>query len=150
MTRSMPSSARVPLAGSPRRTRDGRLNLAPYSFFNAFNYTPPMIGFSSMGAKDSVSNIAETGEFCWNLATKALAAPMNLTSAPGAAGCERVRAGRADRRGGEAGRRAAGAESPVNFECRLSQIIQLQSADGDVVDSWLVLGEVVAVHIDKA
>jgi flavin reductase (DIM6/NTAB) family NADH-FMN oxidoreductase RutF len=41
-------------------------------------------------------------------------------------------------------------ESPVNFECRLSQLIQLQGADGAKVDTWLVLGEVVAVHIDKA
>src|SRR6476646_10838718 len=47
----------------------GNLNLAPYSFFNAFNYTPPLIGFSSIGAKDSLRNIRETGEFCWNLTT---------------------------------------------------------------------------------
>jgi flavin reductase (DIM6/NTAB) family NADH-FMN oxidoreductase RutF len=42
------------------------------------------------------------------------------------------------------------AESPVNFECRLSQCIQLTAADGRAVDSWLVLGEVVAVHIDES
>ena len=41
-------------------------------------------------------------------------------------------------------------ESPVNFECRLSQLIQLQGADGAKVNSWLVLGEVVVVHIDPA
>src|SRR5690606_18272054 len=43
---------------------EGRLNLAPYSFFNAFNYTPPIIGFSSVGRKDSLNNIEATGEFC--------------------------------------------------------------------------------------
>ncbi len=42
------------------------------------------------------------------------------------------------------------AESPVSFECKLSQIIQLQGADGTRVQAWLTLGEVVAVHIDKA
>ncbi len=42
------------------------------------------------------------------------------------------------------------AESPVSFECKLSQIIQLQGADGNKVQAWLTLGEVVAVHIDKA
>ncbi|RAU79982.1 flavin reductase family protein, partial [Klebsiella pneumoniae] len=42
------------------------------------------------------------------------------------------------------------AESPVNFECRLSQCIQLTTADGNPVDTWLVLGEVVAVHIDES
>jgi flavin reductase (DIM6/NTAB) family NADH-FMN oxidoreductase RutF len=41
-------------------------------------------------------------------------------------------------------------ESPVNFECRLSQLIQLQTAAGDGVETWLVLGEVVAIHIDRA
>jgi flavin reductase (DIM6/NTAB) family NADH-FMN oxidoreductase RutF len=42
------------------------------------------------------------------------------------------------------------AESPVSFECRLSQVIQLQGADGRKAEAWLTLGEVVAVHIDKA
>ena len=42
------------------------------------------------------------------------------------------------------------AESPVAFECKLSQIIQLQGADGKKAQAWLTLGEVVAVHIDKA
>jgi flavin reductase (DIM6/NTAB) family NADH-FMN oxidoreductase RutF len=42
------------------------------------------------------------------------------------------------------------AESPVSFECKLSQIIQLQGAGGTKLKAWLTLGEVVAVHIDKA
>jgi flavin reductase (DIM6/NTAB) family NADH-FMN oxidoreductase RutF len=42
------------------------------------------------------------------------------------------------------------AESPVSFECKLTQIIQLQGADGKKVQGWLTLGEVVAVYIDKA
>jgi flavin reductase (DIM6/NTAB) family NADH-FMN oxidoreductase RutF len=42
------------------------------------------------------------------------------------------------------------AESPVSFECKLTEIIQLQAADGRKVQGWLTLGEVVAVHIDKA
>jgi len=42
------------------------------------------------------------------------------------------------------------AESPVSFECKLTQIIQLQGADGNKAQAWLTLGEVVAVYIDKA
>jgi flavin reductase (DIM6/NTAB) family NADH-FMN oxidoreductase RutF len=42
------------------------------------------------------------------------------------------------------------AESPVSFECKLTQIVQLQGADGKKAQAWLTLGEVVAVHIDKA
>jgi flavin reductase (DIM6/NTAB) family NADH-FMN oxidoreductase RutF len=57
------------------------LNLAPYSFFNAFNYTPPIVGFASIGAKDSLHNIEATGEFGWNLATRPLAEQMNQSCA---------------------------------------------------------------------
>lgn len=41
-------------------------------------------------------------------------------------------------------------ESPVNFECRLTQLVQLQDIDGAAVKTWLVLGQVVAVHIERA
>lgn len=128
----------------------GERNLAPYSFFNAFNYRPPIIGFSSSGWKDSVSNIVETGEFVWNLATVELASAMNETSASLPRGeDEFARAGLtpAPSRVVSAPRVA---ESPVNFECRLTQCIQLQAADGRKIESWLVLGEVVAVHIDES
>ena len=56
-----------PIGWVSTRGHDGSVNLAPYSFFNAFNYVPPIIGFSSVGAKDSLRNVRETGEFVWNL-----------------------------------------------------------------------------------
>ncbi|HSN70397.1 MAG TPA: flavin reductase, partial [Steroidobacteraceae bacterium] len=62
-----------PIGWIASRDREGRLNLAPYSFFNAFNYKPPIIGFASIGYKDTVRNIEQTGEFVWNLATRPLA-----------------------------------------------------------------------------
>ncbi|NLA54948.1 MAG: flavin reductase family protein [Corynebacterium humireducens] len=65
-----------PIGWISSRSADGVLNLAPYSFFNAFSYTPPLIGFASIGEKDSVANIRETGEFCGNLATRDLAEAM--------------------------------------------------------------------------
>jgi len=122
-------------------------NLAPYSFFNAFNYVPPIVGFASIGAKDTLRNVQETGEFVWNLATRPLAEAMNascaavppevdefalagLTAIPSLlVGAPRV------------------AESPVSFECKVTQVIQLQGVNGDAVSTWLVLGEVVGVHI---
>lgn len=128
----------------------GRRNLAPYSFFNCFNYRPPIIGFASSGWKDSVQNIVESKEFVWNLTTRDLAVQMNETSASLAHGeDEFTRAGLtpAESRLVRAPRVA---ESPVNFECRLSQCIQLTAADGSPIESWLVLGEVVAVHIDES
>ncbi|MDR3506931.1 MAG: flavin reductase family protein [Caulobacteraceae bacterium] len=139
-----------PIGWISSRDAQGRLNLAPYSFFNAFNYRPPIVGFSSIGRKDSLRNVEETGEFVWNLATRPLAAAMNQTSAPvphevdeftlaglTPAPSRRIAAPRV-------------AESPVSFECRVTQILQLQGADGTPVPTWLVLGEVIAAHIDKA
>ena len=138
-----------PIGWISSQDSDGQLNLAPYSFFNAFNYTPPLIGFASVGAKDTLRNIEQTGEFVWNLATRDLAEQMNLSSAPlppGVSEFERAGLATAPSRIVQVPRVAA---SPVSFECRRSQIIQLQSAAGEPVDSWLILGEVVGVHIDE-
>ena len=128
----------------------GRLNLAPYSFFNGFNYTPPIIGFSSIGAKDTLRNVQQTREFAWNLATRPLAEQMNQSCAmvpPEVSEFELAGLTPVASRVIAAPRVA---ESPVSFECRVTQIIQLQAADGAQVESWLTLGEVVAVHIAKA
>lgn len=127
----------------------GTLNLAPYSFFNAFNYVPPIVGFASIGYKDTVRNVQQTGEFVWNLATRDLAEQMNRTCAAvppevdefALAGLTPVpsRLVAVPRVG----------ESPVSFECRVTQVMQLQGADGEPVPTWLVLGEVVGVHIAR-
>jgi flavin reductase (DIM6/NTAB) family NADH-FMN oxidoreductase RutF len=129
---------------------DGAVNLAPYSFFNGFNYVPPIIGFSSIGWKDTVANVAATGEFCWNLATRALASEMNLTCAPAPPQIDEFDVAGLTKAPGRLVKPPRVRESPVNFECRLTQIVQLQRADGAKVDTWVVFGEVVAVHIDKA
>lgn len=128
----------------------GVANLAPYSFFNGFNYVPPLIGFSSIGWKDTVANVEATGEFCWNLATRALAKPMNLSCAPAPPEVDEFEVAGLTKAPGRLVKAPRILESPVNFECRLAQLIQLQGADGTKVDTWLVLGEVVAVHIDRS
>lgn len=138
-----------PIGWISSRAADGTLNLAPYSFFNAFNYVPPIVGFSSVGHKDTVANVEQTREFAWNLVTRGLAEKMNQTSAavpPEVSEFELAGLTPAPSRLIAAPRVA---ESPVSFECRCTQIVQLQRADGEVVPSWLVLGEVVAVHIAR-
>lgn len=128
----------------------GQRNLAPYSFFNCFNYHPPIIGFASSGWKDSVANIVETGEFVWNLATRALAMPMNESSASLPRGEDEFAFAGLTPLPASMVNVSMVAESPVNFECRLTQCIQLQNAAGELLPSWLVLGEAVAIHIDEA
>jgi len=129
-------------------SESGVPNLAPYSFFNAFNYRPPIVGFCSIGDKDTLKNVREVPEFSWNLATWELREAMNASSASysretnefaeiglAASPCRKIRPPRVE-------------AAPVNFECRVTQIVQLETSAGAQVNSWLILGEVVGVHID--
>jgi len=126
---------------------DGVANLAPYSFFNGFNYHPPIIGFASIGYKDSVRNIEASGEFAWSLVTRPLAEAMNASSAMVPASVDEFTLAAVTPAASTLIKAPRVAQSPVSFECRLSQIVQLQTAVGDKIDTWLVLGEVVGVHI---
>lgn len=125
-------------------------NLAPYSFFNLFSGEPPIIGFASSGEKDTLLNVRETGEFCWNLVTRELATAMNATSAPVARGADEFALAGLTPVAGRIVAAPRVLESPVAFECRHTQTIRLLDQHGAKTDTWLVLGEVVAVHIDRA
>jgi flavin reductase (DIM6/NTAB) family NADH-FMN oxidoreductase RutF len=139
-----------PIGWISTRARDGRINLAPYSFFNAFSSVPPIVGFSSDGYKDSASFAVESGEFVFNLASFDLMFPMSQTSAPLPRGesefeysgltmapCRLVEAPRV-------------AEAHAAMECKLSEVVRLKSHKGATLDNHLVIGEVVAFHIDDA
>lgn len=139
-----------PIGWISTRSKRGVLNLAPYSFFNAFCYTPPIIGFSSNGEKDTLHNVQETGDFAWNLVTRDLAAAMNATSAvvgPEVNEFELAGLTPTPSRIISAPRVL---ESKVSFECRCTQIVQLLTKEGEKVKSWMVFGEVVGIHIDRA
>jgi flavin reductase (DIM6/NTAB) family NADH-FMN oxidoreductase RutF len=136
-----------PIGWISTRSASGGLNLAPYSFFNAFNYKPPIIGFSSIGYKDSVRNVEQTKEFAWNLVTRPLAEAMNQTSAPLPPEASEFDFAELTPFESQLISVPRVAESTVSFECRCSQIIQLITADGNQIPTWLVLGEVVMVHI---
>lgn len=132
------------------RSRDGVDNLAPYSFFSAYSVDPPIIGFSSEGWKDTVENVRHTGEFSWNLVSRDLAQAMNLTSQPVPAEVDEFSLAGIQKSDCRLIAAKRVADSPVSFECRLSELIQLRSSTGALVNRWLVLGEVVGVHIGKA
>ena len=129
--------------------REGTRNLAPYSFFSAFNYTPPIVGFASVGYKDSVANIEATGEFAWNLASKPLAEQMNASCEAVAPDVDEFELAGLTPEPSRVIDVPRVAETPVSFECRLSQLLRLTGADGSETDTWLVLGEVVGVHIAR-
>ncbi len=125
-------------------------NLAPYSFFNLFNYTPPLIGFSSMGWKDSVANIAATGEFVWNLVSRDLGEAMNTTAANVAADVDEFALAGLETLASLHVKPPRVAASRAQFECKVTQIVRLETKEGRELDQWLVLGEAVAIHIDPA
>lgn len=124
------------------------VNLAPYSYFNGVNSRPNLVMFASEGRKDSVRNIAETGEFVCNLATWDLRAAMNLTSAPlphGINEMERAGLAPAPSRLVKPPRVAA---APCALECKLIKIVAMETFDGQPLDCHVVFGQVVGVHID--
>jgi len=138
-----------PIGWISSNSPDGVLNLAPYSFFNAFNYRPPIVGFASIGYKDSVRNIQATGEFGWNLATRPLAEAMNQSCAAVAPEVNEFELSGLTPEPSRIINVPRVKETPVSFECRLSQVLRLTGADGTDTDTWLVLGEVVGVHIAR-
>lgn len=139
-----------PIGWISTRSKGGIVNLAPYSFFNAFNYVPPIVAFSSINYKDSVRNAEETGEFAWSLVTKPLAEAMNQTCAAVPPEVNEFQlAGLTEAPSRVISVPRVG-ESPVSFECKVSKILQLETAKGEQIPTWMVFGEVVAVHIDEA
>jgi flavin reductase (DIM6/NTAB) family NADH-FMN oxidoreductase RutF len=138
-----------PIGWVSTKGADGSVNLAPYSFFNGFNYTPPIIGFSSTSLKDSVRNCQETGEFVWNLATRDVAEAMNQSCAPLPYGTSEFTFARLTPVASHLVGPPRVAESGVSFECKVTQIINLINRAGEATAAHVVFGEVIAVHIAR-
>lgn len=131
---------------------DGRLNLAPFSFFNVVAYRPPQVIVSTTGphreggVKDTLRNVRETREFVANLATWTLREHVNLTSAPAPHGVDELELAGLTRAPSLVVAPPRVAESPVHLECRLVQTVELL-APGPGRPNTLIHGEVVGVHI---
>lgn len=128
----------------------GVVNLAPYSFFNAVAGSPPMVMFSSEGIKDSIRNVMETREFVVNLATRALADQMNVTSIAVPPEVDEFRLGGLTAVPCRVVRPPRVAESPAALECRVTALVPLVDLNGDAGERMMAIGEVVGIHIDPA
>ncbi len=125
------------------RSSNGKDNLAPHSFTTVAGVDPPTLCFTSVGRKDTLRNVRETGEFVVNICTEALLHAMNnsATNFPhdesefDAATLEREPSARV------APPRVAGA--PVAFECRVS-------GEYEIGDCVMVFGEIVHVAAHHA
>ncbi|MDX8537258.1 flavin reductase family protein [Mesorhizobium sp. M4B.F.Ca.ET.215.01.1.1] len=130
--------------------RQGKINLAPYSFFNAFSTKPFIVWFSSEGEKDSATFAEETGEFVANLVSRELAQKMNRTAVDAPRGVSEF--GYADLTMAPSRLVAPPrvAEAPAALECRVTEIIRPRALDGTQTSAVVVAGEVVGIHIDDA
>lgn len=128
-------------------SRDGIINLAPYSFFNAVSDNPHYVMFSSGGHKDTINNIEDTGEFVCCLATYELREQMNMTSQPVASNISEMELAGLTPAASQMVEPPRVKESPVAFECKYYKTIDLPSAEG-TLNYHLVLGQVVGIYID--
>jgi flavin reductase (DIM6/NTAB) family NADH-FMN oxidoreductase RutF len=129
---------------------DGEVNLAPYSFFNAVGEDPPMIAFSSTGAKDSSTFAVGTGEFVWNMPTWDLREQMNLTSKELERGSSEFEFAGLTPAPSRLVAPPRVAEAHVALECRVVHNVALDDVNGDPANQHLVVGQVIGVHIDPA
>jgi flavin reductase (DIM6/NTAB) family NADH-FMN oxidoreductase RutF len=126
----------------------GEVNLSPYSFFNAFSDQPNMVAFSSNGRKDALAFIEETGEFVCNLATFDLREAVNATSAPLARGENEMDYAGLTAAPSRVVRPPRVAEAPAALECKWLKTVPLEPLGGGPAAYYLVIGQVVGVHID--
>jgi flavin reductase (DIM6/NTAB) family NADH-FMN oxidoreductase RutF len=131
---------------------EGRVNLAPFSFFNVFGANPPVVVFSPLTRrdgtlKDTLLNVEATGEFVLNAAVESLSDAVNLSSSELPRGqSEADLAGLSLLPSARVKPPRVG-ESPTHLECRLRQIVRV--GDGPL-SANLIIGEVVAIHVDDS
>ncbi|WP_141005755.1 flavin reductase family protein [Nocardioides humi] len=130
-----------PIAWVSSVSAEGVGNLAPHSFFTVASADPPIVQFTSVGAKDTLRNVRESGEFTISLATRALIDDVNATSAPYPREVDEAAAVGVAMAPSAVVVPPRVAASPASLECRLHDTLPLG-------DSVLVFGDVVAVTVD--
>jgi flavin reductase (DIM6/NTAB) family NADH-FMN oxidoreductase RutF len=135
-----------PIAWVVTQDTQGRLNAAPYSFFNVFSADPPVVVFGIGGrkpgnVKDTGQNIRETGQFTVCLVNQATAEPMNITAIDFPPEVDELAEAKLTTLPSTKVKPPRIAESPVAFECERFLIVELNT------DRALVLGRVVAMHV---
>lgn len=131
---------------------EGRVNLAPFSFFNAFGANPPVVVFSPTlrrdgSKKDTLLNIEATKEFVVNSAVAGLAVQVNQSSADLPSGESELSFTGLHASPSIKVKPPGVAESPVHLECKLLQIIPVGNGP---LSGNLVIGEVLMIHVDAA
>jgi len=141
-----------PIAFASTLDADGNANLAPFSFFNVFSANPPILVFSPARSgrtgqsKDTFNNAKAVPEVVINVVNYNMVHQMSLASSPYAPGIDEfIKAGFTPL----ASEKVAPfrvAQAPVQFECKVNQIIELGQEGGA---GNLIICEVVQLHIQE-
>ena len=111
--------------------------------------SPPLIGFSSEGPKDTATFARDSGEFVWNMATWELREAMNASAASLPRGVNEFEAAGLDMAPCRMVKAPRVAASPCSLECRVTEIFALKDVNGAPVGNILTVGQVVGVHLDE-
>jgi flavin reductase (DIM6/NTAB) family NADH-FMN oxidoreductase RutF len=128
----------------------GIRNLAPFSYFTACSSNPPVVCFCTAVRtgprpyKDTLLNVEATGEFVVNIVSEDIAAQMNLTSADVPPEIDEFELSGLTPIASDLVKPPRVAESNVQMECRLHQIVRVSDQPGGGI---LVLGEVLRFHV---
>lgn len=126
----------------------GAVNLAPYSFFNAFSTKPFLVWFSSGGDKDSATFAAESGEFVVNMVGRDLAEKMNRTAVNSPRGVSEFDYADLEMVPSRLIKPPRVAGVPAALECKVTEIFRPKTLAGEDAGAIVVAGEVVGVFID--
>jgi flavin reductase (DIM6/NTAB) family NADH-FMN oxidoreductase RutF len=140
-----------PIAWVSTINKDGKANLAPFSFFTVASAKPPVLCFApSIKAngqeKDTLKNVKATKEFVVNVVSHALVEQMNLTSGEYDSSINEFDVANLTAVASTFVKPPRVKESLVNMECRLYQLIEIGT---EPMGGSLVLGEIVAIHLDE-
>ena len=126
----------------------GALNLSPYSFFNQVSDRPHMVMFSSVGRKDALTFVEETGEFTCSIVSWEQRDAMNRTSAPLPRGQSEFEHAGLEPEPSVLVRPPRVRGAPAALECRLVKTLELAPLDGSEAAYFMAIGQVVGVYID--
>ncbi|MEZ5659391.1 MAG: flavin reductase family protein [Burkholderiaceae bacterium] len=134
-----------PIAWVVTQNEDGAANAAPFSYFNAFSGAPPVLAVGITPhpdrEKDTYANIERSAEFVINLVPESLVEAMVTTAITFPADVNELQAAGLQTLPSERISPPRIAGSPVAFECRLQQIVDLDSP------YRMVIGDVVGIHV---
>ncbi len=141
-----------PIAWVSTISEEGINNLAPFSFFNGIAVMPPTVGFTvayaddDRGYKDTYRNMMANGECVVNIVTEATAFAMNTTAKGFAFEVDEFTEANITPIKSELIRPMRVKESPIQFECKLHQMVTLKN---DLGHSDLMLCSVLMIHVDE-